>query len=151
MGQEGSWATSPQVRRNMQAIRRTDTAPELAVRRLLFSSGRRYRVDWPLPFDRRRRADIALTRQRVVVFLDGCFWHRCPAHYVPPRSNSGYWESKTRRNAERDAETTRILADLGWTVLRFWAHESPAEIVPVIEAALAQGNPHTAGATERHG
>ena len=120
----------------MQAIRRTDTAPELAVRKMLFASGRRFRVDWPLPFDRRRRADIAFTRKRVLVFIDGCFWHRCPRHYVPPRTNSTYWDSKTRGNANRDAETTRLLTDLDWTVLRFWAHEPSDEIVFQIEKAL---------------
>ena len=55
----------------MQANKRRDTAPEMAVRKLLFASGLRYRVDWALPFDKRRKADIAFTKCKVAVFIDG--------------------------------------------------------------------------------
>ena len=79
-----SWASSPAVRRVMQGNKRRDTAPELAVRRALHARGLRYRVDWPLPFDRRRKADIAFTKARIVVFIDGCYWHGCPLHYSEP-------------------------------------------------------------------
>lgn len=132
-----SWATSPSVRRNMQANRRRDTNPELAVRRKLHAEGYRFRVDWALPFDRRRRADVAFTRKRVVVFIDGCFWHRCPEHYVPPKSHADYWETKTSRNAARDADTTRRMEELGWTVLRYWAHSHPNDVVLSVEETLA--------------
>lgn len=109
----------------MQANRRRDTRPELAVRRRLHAAGLRYRVDWPLPFDRRRRADIAFTKQRVIVFIDACFWHGCPDHYVPPQSNATFWALKVMGNIERDRDTDRALRLHGWQVVRFWEHEAP--------------------------
>ena len=93
-----SWASSPAIRRTMLGNRRRDTAPELLIRRLLHAQGLRYRVDWPLPFDRRRRADIVFTRQKVAVFIDGCFWHGCPEHYIAPRANGEFWADKVARN-----------------------------------------------------
>jgi DNA mismatch endonuclease (patch repair protein) len=68
----------------MLANRRRDTQPELRVRRKLHAAGLRYRVDFPLdlppPIGRRRRADIAFPRDRVAIFIDGCFWHGCEEH-----------------------------------------------------------------------
>jgi DNA mismatch endonuclease (patch repair protein) len=122
---------------------RRDTAPELAVRRLLHARGLRYRVDLPLPFDRRRRADITFTRAKVVVFIDGCFWHGCPQHYVEPKAHGDYWPAKIARNRERDEETTARLQADGWTVLRFWEHEDPAAVAEAVQAVLAAGLAHS--------
>src|SRR5262245_36128658 len=69
------------TRRTMQANRGRDTGPEIALRSLLHRAGLRFRVDLPLPFDRRRRADIVFTRVGLYVFVDGCFWHGCPEHF----------------------------------------------------------------------
>src|SRR4051794_306972 len=69
---------SAAARRTMQANRGRDTAPELAVRSALHRLGWRFRVDVPLPFDRRRRADIVFSRVGLYIFIDGCFWHGCP-------------------------------------------------------------------------
>jgi DNA mismatch endonuclease, patch repair protein len=69
-------------------------------------------------------ADISFPRQRVAVFIDGCFWHGCPAHCQPSKSNVRYWRHKLDRNRARDAEMTLLLRSLGWTVLRFWEHEA---------------------------
>jgi DNA mismatch endonuclease, patch repair protein len=120
-------ASSEAARATMRANRGRDTGPELAVRRALHAMGLRYRVDHPLPFDRRRRADIAFTRAKVAVFIDGCFWHGCPEHGTTPRTNSRFWSEKIERNRERDTDTTKRLDELGWTVLRFWEHEDPDE------------------------
>ncbi len=62
---------------------------------------------------------------KLAVFIDGCYWHGCPEHYVPPKTNSGYWSDKVARNMTRDADTNQRLKEAGWTVLRFWEHESP--------------------------
>lgn len=120
----------------MRANRRRDSEPELSVRRELHRRGLRYQVDWPLPFDRRRRADIAFPRCKVAVFVDGCFWHRCPAHYRAPRSNAEYWDLKTQCNAERDVDTTESLEALGWTVLRFWEHTPPEVAADHVHAVV---------------
>jgi DNA mismatch endonuclease (patch repair protein) len=111
----------------MVGNRRRDTSPEMAVRRLVHAAGLRYRVDArPLP-DLNRRADLVFSRAKVAVFVDGCFWHGCPQHHTTSRTNAEYWAAKAQRNRARDAETDRLLADAGWTVLRVWEHEDPAE------------------------
>ena len=115
---------------------RRDTNPELAVRKELHRRGLRYRVDYPLPMAPRRRADIAFTRSKVAVYIDGCFWHGCPDHATSPARNSDYWLPKLQRNKSRDAETTLMLTDAGWTVLRFWEHESPAAVADAIELSV---------------
>ncbi|MGY4901305.1 very short patch repair endonuclease [Streptomyces sp. 900116325] len=120
---EGSWASSAARRRNMQAIRSRDTKPERLIRRLVHANGLRYRVAaQPLP-GLRRTADMVFRPAKVAVFIDGCYWHGCPVHYVPPRTNPGYWSDKVARNMARDRDTDQRLAEAGWLVLRFWEHQ----------------------------
>jgi len=118
-----------------------DTAPEMALRRQLHADGFRFRVDRTPLSGLRRKADIVFTRQRVAVFVDGCFWHRCPEHGTMPNSNTEWWETKLNRNAERDAETSRLLADAGWTVLRIWEHEDPGSAARIVEDAVRSARP----------
>lgn len=131
-GHEAPVASSEAARATMRANRGRDTGPELAVRRALHRMGLRYRVDHPLPFDRRRRADIAFTRARVAVFIDGCFWHGCPDHGTTPRTNTRFWSQKIARNRERDLDTTERLEAEGWVALRFWEHEDPRTVARAI-------------------
>lgn len=130
----------------MLANRRRNTFLELRVRRCLHAAGARYRIDFaPDPSDLRRRADIVFTRARVSVFLDGCFWHGCPVHYVEPKSNAEYWRPKIAGNIARDAETRARLEDLGWVVLRFWEHEAPEDIVVRILETVRGNRPSSVG------
>jgi DNA mismatch endonuclease (patch repair protein) len=92
-----------------------------------FSLGLRYRVAARPVAGLRRTADLVFPRIRVAVFLDGCFWHGCPEHHSLAKTNSDYWAEKLRRNRERDAETDRLLKEAGWSVIRVWEHEDPAE------------------------
>ena len=117
----------------MRSNRRRDTKPELAVRKLLHARGLRYRVDVPLEFDRRRRADIVFPAAKLVVFIDGCFWHGCEQHYSVPATNAEFWATKRTRNAARDVETTERLTSASWTVLRYWEHELPEVVADAIE------------------
>lgn len=112
----------------MLSNRRRDTSPELAVRRLLHAHGLRYRVDYRALPTARWRVDIAFTRAKVAVFIDGCFWHGCPEHATNPKTNADYWLPKLARNRERDREATAALEAAGWLVLRFWEHEPPEEV-----------------------
>ncbi|MEU2911393.1 very short patch repair endonuclease [Streptomyces massasporeus] len=133
----GSWASSAARRRNMQAIRSRDTKPEKLIRRLVHAQGLRFRVAArPLP-DLRRTADMVFRPVKVAVFVDGCYWHGCPEHYVPPRTNSGYWSEKVLRNVTRDRDTDRRLREAGWLVLRFWEHESAEECSLAVCKAVA--------------
>ncbi len=109
----------------MSKARRRDTAPEVALRRRLHAAGLRYRVTFPVPGQRRRTIDIAFTRVRVAVFVDGCFWHGCTSHGTQPAQNSAWWQQKIAANKARDADTDRVLQSLGWAVVRVWEHESP--------------------------
>lgn len=135
-----SWASSEGTRRSMRANKARDTKPELAVRRGLHAAGFRYRVDVRPSLELRTRADIVFTRLRIAVFIDGCFWHGCPLHASLPKKNADYWVPKLRRNVERDRETTLRLNSLGWTVLRYWEHQSVSEIVASIEKAYREND-----------
>lgn len=117
----------------MRANRRRDTVPELAVRRLVHAAGLRYRVDYPPLADHRRlRADLVFTSARVAVFIDGCFWHGCPEHHRPARTNAEFWSEKVDGNQQRDARVDGLLKDAGWVVLRFWEHEPPEVVATQI-------------------
>lgn len=120
----------------MSAARRKDTAPELALRRELHARGLRYRVAYPVPGQRRRTIDVAFTRAKIAVFVDGCFWHGCPDHGTSPRSNSTWWGEKLAANIARDADTNRVLAELGWHVVRIWEHDDPSNVADCIVALL---------------
>ena len=96
----------------------------------------RFRVDWPLPGLPRRRADVAFTRRKIVVFVDGCFWHACPEHRTAPASNADWWATKLQANVNRDRDTDEHMRRLGWTLLRFWEHEDPMSAAGSVEAAV---------------
>lgn len=106
-----------------QSVR--DTAAELGLRRALHQTGIRYRLHRrPLP-GVRREADLVFPRERVAVFVDGCFWHGCPDHKGMPQRNAEWWQAKITRNSERDAETDALLHAAGWYSVRVWEHEDP--------------------------
>lgn len=108
----------------MQANRRRDSKPELALRSMLHAAGYRYRCDLRLVFGTESvRPDIVFTKRRVAVFVDGCFWHSCPLHGTNPRTNTDYWGPKLARNRERDLRNVRVLENAGWAVVRVWEHE----------------------------
>ncbi|WP_406087709.1 very short patch repair endonuclease [Kitasatospora purpeofusca] len=134
-------ASSPSVATRMSRQASRDTAQELAVRRLLFRWGLRYRVNAKVPGLPRRTVDILFPGPKVAVFLDGCFWHGCPEHATSPKSNAEWWRTKLDRNVARDQDTTRHLAEDGWTVLRFWEHEPPTAIARTVCACLRPDGP----------
>ena len=128
----------------MQANRSRDTKPEMAVRRQLHKRGLRYRVAIaPVP-GIRRRADIVFTKQRVAIFIDGCFWHGCPEHGRETfNHNTEYWPTKIATNVARDKDTNSRLHEAGWTVMRFWEHEDTTSVVEVIREVVRAGSSST--------
>lgn len=143
-----SWASSAGTRATMRGNRSRDTRPELLVRRLLHAAGLRYRVSAKPEADLRRAADILFRQARVAVLIDGCYWHGCPDHYIPPKANGVYWSDKVVRNRARDADTNRVLTERGWVVLRFWGHEDLAVVAERIIAVVSARRPRrTAGAS----
>lgn len=111
-----------------------DTKPELALRRELHRRGFRYRVGTAPVAGLRRRADIVFTRRKIAVFVDGCFWHRCPEHGSDPRNNAEWWRSKLDGNVERDRQTNALLSAAGWRVVRVWEHDNPVAAADVVAA-----------------
>lgn len=113
--------TEEQRRRNMAAVRSTDTMPERAVRSILHKLGLRFRLHQrALP----GTPDIVLTRHKSVVFVHGCFWHGhdCPRGKVPS-TRTEFWLPKLQRNCERDRANAASLRTLGWRVVTVWECE----------------------------
>lgn len=104
----------------MSRIRGKDTLPELMLRREVWSLGLRYRLYRQIG---KTKPDMVFLGTKVAVFVDGCFWHRCPLHFVMPKNNREFWKKKIERNVQRDAEVSQWLTEAGWVVLRFWEHE----------------------------
>jgi len=117
-----SWASSPAVRRVMQANRSSDTSPEVRLRSALHRAGLRF-------YKHRRppgvscRVDVVFPKARLAVFVDGCFWHGCPTHGTQPRLNHEWWEAKLARNRRRDERNQSELRAAGWEIIRVWEHE----------------------------
>jgi DNA mismatch endonuclease (patch repair protein) len=120
---ENSWASSPGVRKSMQANTGRDTKPELRLRRAVHALGLRYFVNRRPIRTVRRTADLVFPRLRVAVFLDGCFWHGCFEHHTVAKTNATFWAEKVAGNRRRDVDTNTRLEDAGWTVVRVWEHE----------------------------
>ena len=139
MGPGDGWvAPSPVKSAAMRGVRTTGTAPEIELRRRLYGAGLRYRVSYPVPGKPRRSIDIAFTRLRLAVFVDGCFWHGCPVHGAAPRTNSAFWAAKIAGNRARDRDTDAHLEGAGWFILRLWEHVEPEEAAGTVAAALAE-------------
>lgn len=112
-------ASSPATRRSMQGNRSKDTRPEMAVRRGLRQRGLTgYRLQWgKVP----GRPDVAFPGRRVAIFVNGCFWHRCPyCHPSAPQTHAEFWDEKFARNRRRDRENQERLTRDGWTVVVVW-------------------------------
>lgn len=121
----------------MERQARRDTKPERAVRRAVWRLGLRYRVD-VAPVAGRRRADLVFSRAKVAVYVDGCFWHRCPLHATTPKANRDWWAAKLEANVARDRDSDVRLDGAGWAVVRVWEHEQPeaaaTRIAEVVES-----------------
>ena len=132
------WLTPEQRSRNMAAIRsRGNKSTEKAIRFRMIRAGI---CGWKIcTGDLPGKPDFVFQAARLVVFLDGCYWHGCPKCYRAPASNTGYWSEKFRRNKARDRKVRRLLRQQGWRVVRFWEHEiesSPARVVERIKSLL---------------
>jgi DNA mismatch endonuclease (patch repair protein) len=128
--------SSPEVSERMSRVRNRDTDAEMALRRELHRRGLRYRVNVQIAGLGRTRPDIVFTKAKIVVFVDGCFWHRCPIHATFPKVNEQWWADKLEKNVLRDRATDRALQDVGWTVVRVWEHEDPVEAADKIERLI---------------
>jgi DNA mismatch endonuclease (patch repair protein) len=121
----------------MQAIRRTNTKPEVRLRSALHREGYRFRKDMLVQTSVRRvRPDIVFTARKIAVFVDGCFWHCCPEHGRQPSVNSRYWSPKLARNVERDRQADAALEADGWAVVRIWEHVPLETAIRLVKDAV---------------
>lgn len=112
--------TKKQRSYNMAMIRGKNTGPELALRKTLSSEGiRGYRLHYKLP----GRPDIVFPAIKLAIFVDGCFWHKCPKCFVRPRTRREFWDKKIKANTKRDKAVNLLLRKSGWKVLRLWEHQ----------------------------
>lgn len=133
-GQIAPGGVDEQRSRNMAAIRSRNTRIEMRLRKALWAAGvRGYRVHYPLL----GKPDIVFTRHRVAVFIDGCFWHRCPTCFRMPKTRIEYWGPKIAKNAARDEEINQKLQEASWTVIRIWEHEIEHELSRCVDRVIA--------------
>ncbi len=128
--------TKDQRRKNMQHIRAKDTKIEVMLRKGLWHKGIRYRKNFKsLP----GTPDIAITKHRIAVFVDGDFWH-ARGHLSNPgeqvHTNKKFWIRKLKRNVERDREVNESLLEMNWVVLRFWESDIKADLNSCIEEIM---------------
>lgn len=126
---------------NMSRIGAKNTTPEITIRRCLREAGLRgYRIHYTLP----GKPDIVFPANRLAVFIDGCFWHKCPIDYREPETRKEFWAQKIARNLTRDREVETALEGQGWAVLRIWEHDvrrNPKSMVAVIATYLRRCQP----------
>lgn len=114
--------TREQRHKNMAAIHSKGTKPEMIVRQFLFSRGYRYRLNSSrLP----GHPDMVMRKYATCIFVNGCFWHGhegCKYAHLPA-TNTEFWEKKITRNKQRDKETQKRLAEMGWHCITIWECE----------------------------
>lgn len=121
----------------MSAIRSKNTKPERSLRKELQKAGLKFKVYSRLP----GRPDIVFPEEKFAVFVDGCFWHKCPTCFQMPNTNRAFWKKKINANVARDRSNNRALKKRGWTVIRIREHQikkNPATPVRRILAHLAR-------------
>lgn len=133
--------TNEQRHHCMAQIRSKNTKPEVLVRKELFRRGYRYRINVSkLP----GKPDIVLPKYKTVIFVNGCFWHGHEGckHFVLPKSNVEYWETKIRGNQQRDQNAIIMLQEAGWSVITIWECSLTAslflETIDKIEDAITK-------------
>lgn len=119
MGKRRDVLTRQQRRYCMSRIRGRNTRPEVALRSALRAFGIHYRFGSHLP----GRPDLVVSAARLAIFIDGCFWHQCPKHFVMPRTRHDFWRMKIERNTRRDRQVNEQLKQAGWKVIRVWEHD----------------------------
>ncbi len=124
-------AKSMAVSRSMRSNVASGTRPELLLAKYLRKRLRKT--------DLVGRPDFAYPKQKVAVFVHGCFWHRCPVDASPvPRTNAAFWRRKFARNVERDRLNREELRSMGWKVVELWEHEVRSDPRACAERVLSQ-------------
>jgi DNA mismatch endonuclease (patch repair protein) len=128
--------TKEQRAYNMSKIRGKNTGPEIKLRKLLWSAGiRGYRIH----YDLLGKPDLVFIKRKLAIFMDGCFWHKCPICFQEPATRKEFWMKKIQSNIDRDKKVNAILKNEGWKVIRIWEHEmkkDPDYVIKKIVSSL---------------
>ena len=121
---------------NMSQIKAKNTKPEMKLRKMLFHNGLRgYSIHYGLI----GKPDIVYPKYKLAIFVDGCFWHKCPRCFTTPDTRKEFWAKKIETNKKRDIEINKKLSHMGWTVLRFWEHrimKDPHSVLRIIRKKI---------------
>lgn len=112
--------TKEQRNKNMKSIRSSHTRMEDDICKALWQGGLRFRKNVK---DLPGKPDIAIKKYKIVIFLDSCFWHKCPKHFKQPKSNLEYWIPKIENNVKRDLKINEYYKQNKWKILRIWEHK----------------------------
>jgi DNA mismatch endonuclease (patch repair protein) len=124
--------SSTNARNTMRANRSTSNL-ERRFRKELWRRGLRYRLASKLP----GRPDLVFASRRLVVFVNGCFWHSCPTCRPPmPRANGAFWKAKLLANRNRDAHVAVELREIGWDVVTVWECRIRADMNDVADSVV---------------
>jgi DNA mismatch endonuclease (patch repair protein) len=130
--------TPAQRKFNMSQIQGKNTNPEIKLRKILFANGiRGYRIHYNLL----GKPDIVFTKKKIAIFIDGCFWHKCPMDFQEPETRKEFWMKKINSNVERDKIVNAELRHMGWTVIRVWEHEirkNPSAVIDTIRENMSE-------------
>jgi DNA mismatch endonuclease, patch repair protein len=120
------------VSKVMSSIKASNTKPEMLLRNMLYNTGNRgYRKNFK---DLPGKPDIVYTKQKVAIFINGCYWHGCEqCGWKPPKHNSEYWVNKITKNRQRDIAKKENLERLGFTVITVWEHEIKSDLGKVVQ------------------
>ena len=119
----------------MSSIKGKNTKPEIIVRKLLWAQGIRYRIHNRKVFG---TPDISIKKQKLAIFIDGCFWHGCSNCYKAPKTNSKFWKDKLEYNKHRRTIVRHELRKNDWKILEFWEHQVSKEPDKVIKRIVSE-------------
>lgn len=128
---------SKETRSRIMSKVQRNSKPEQILRKALFRLGYRYSIKHKFK-DLNFIPDIVMVSRKTCIFVDGCFWHRCPICFKEPKTNKDYWIPKIRRNIERDKQQNRYLRSKGWRVIRIWEHSIKKNLDKTIKKILRQ-------------
>lgn len=114
----------------MSKIRKTNTKPELLLKNKLKGTYFRYQPKLP------GNPDFAIKSKKIVIFIDGCFWHKCPRCFRPPKSNRKYWRPKIEGNVRRDRRISKEYRLKGWKIIRIWEHQVKEDCDKIVKNIL---------------
>jgi DNA mismatch endonuclease (patch repair protein) len=126
--------TREQRHYNMSRIRNKRTKPELKVKDIFESLGFEYQ-----PRGIYGKPDFVNRNRKIAIFIDGCFWHKCPEHFVKPKTRTEFWMQKIEKNVIRDELVNIKLENEGWKVLRIWEHDikrQPEKVIAKVKKML---------------